>query len=51
MTGCTGVKDQRPDLNVIVNGGITSLTQASSHLEFVDGVDARSQRLPNAVHA
>lgn len=32
------VKASRPDLTVIINGGIASLVEAQAHLEHVDGV-------------
>jgi tRNA-dihydrouridine synthase A len=32
------VKRERPDLTIIVNGGIASLDEAHAHLEHVDGV-------------
>jgi len=32
------IKQQNPDLEIVVNGGITSLDAAASHLEHVDGV-------------
>lgn len=32
------IKKQRPDLEIIINGGISSLTQAQTHLQYVDGV-------------
>lgn len=32
------LKDERPDLTVIVNGGIRNMDQVEEHLEYVDGV-------------
>lgn len=32
------LKALRPDLNVVLNGGITSLSECERHLEYVDGV-------------
>jgi tRNA-dihydrouridine synthase A len=32
------VKRERPDLTILVNGGIETLDQAAAHLEHVDGV-------------
>lgn len=32
------LKEQRPELEIIINGGIESLEAASAHLEYVDGV-------------
>ena len=32
------LKRERPDLTVVINGGVSSLDEACSHLEWVDGV-------------
>lgn len=32
------LKDARPDLTVVINGGIVSLDEAQAHLRYVDGV-------------
>lgn len=32
------VKRDRPDLTIIINGGVETLAETASHLEFVDGV-------------
>jgi tRNA-dihydrouridine synthase A len=32
------IKQERPDLTILVNGGIENLEQAESHLAYVDGV-------------
>lgn len=32
------VKDRYPELEIIINGGVTSLEQAESHLNYVNGV-------------
>ncbi len=44
------IKEQFPELEVIINGGVTSLDQCEQHLNFVDGVMIGREAYQNPYH-
>ena len=45
------LKAAHPELEIVINGGITSLDEAEAHLAQVDGVGARPRRLSEPLSA
>nr|WP_026744722.1 tRNA dihydrouridine(20/20a) synthase DusA [Leucothrix mucor] len=44
------IKQENPDLEIIINGGITTLDECKNHLQFVDGVMVGREAYHNPFH-
>lgn len=44
------IKQENPDLEIIINGGITTLDKCKNHLQFVDGVMVGREAYHNPFH-
>ncbi len=44
------IKQENPDLEIIINGGITTLDECKNHLQFIDGVMVGREAYHNPFH-